>query len=134
MVGRTAPKYASKTLCRIVIVEDEAIIRMAIAEAARDLGYQVIEAGDADATLDYLASGQRVDLVFTDIQLPGSIDGLELARQLKRRYPNLKVLLTSGRLAAETAQSVAPFIPKPYPVEEALVRIAETLTSQPSDA
>lgn len=132
MEAKAALKNASKDLRRIVVVEDETIIRMVIAEAARDSGYLVIEAGDAGAALAYLASGERVDLVFTDIQLPGSIDGLELARQLKRGYPDLKVLLTSGRLVAEAAQSVAPFIPKPYAIEEALVRIAETLMQQPS--
>jgi CheY-like chemotaxis protein len=81
---------------RILVVEDEPIIRFAIAEALRELGVSVVEAASADEAWQYLAVGGSVDLVFTDHQMPGSMTGAQLASRLRREYPSLTVIVTSG--------------------------------------
>jgi PleD family two-component response regulator len=67
----------------VLLVEDEVLIRSVIAETLRDAGLLVIEAANADEAWSYLQTGASVDLVFSDIQMPGSMDGIELARKVK---------------------------------------------------
>jgi two-component system, response regulator PdtaR len=83
-----------------MVVEDDVIVRFPIAEPLRNVGLEVIEAGNADEAWSYLLSGQAIDLVFSDIQLPGSMDGLELSRQVRKRFRRVIVVLTSGRRSA----------------------------------
>jgi len=106
---------------RILIVEDEVLTRMALAEDLRDAGYSVVEAANADAAMAYLNTGSQIDLVLSDIQMPGSMDGLELARRLRVERPSLPVILSS---AAPESGSV---IGKPYRMERVLSVISETL-------
>jgi two-component system, response regulator PdtaR len=82
---------------RVMIVEDDGIVRFPIAEALRTVGLEVIEASDADEAWSYLLSGQIVDLIFSDIQMPGSMDGLELTRRVQERFAHIIMVLTSGR-------------------------------------
>jgi len=98
-----------------------------IAEAARDAGYRVAEAATAEDALSYIRSRRRVDLVFTDINMPGSMDGNELVQKLAVEYPSIKVILTSGRMPASAAQSAALFNPKPYAIPDALAMIGQLL-------
>jgi CheY-like chemotaxis protein len=128
MVEEAMPERALPEEKRILIVEDEVLTRVVISEAAREAGYIVVEASDASAALAYLADGKPVDLVFTDIQLPGSVDGLELARRVRAASPEIRVLITSGNADERTAREVAPFLPKPYGPEEAIERIRKLLT------
>ena len=72
---------------RILVVEDEVLIRALIAEELRLEGFSVIEADRADDALTYIKAGEQVDLVFSDIQTPGSLSGLQLAEILRDRYP-----------------------------------------------
>ena len=132
MPGRAAPKAAAWDKRRLLVVEDEVLVRMIIAEAARDAGYQVAEAESADAALAYIASGRPVDLVFSDIGLPGAMNGAALARTLAAEHPDIMVVLTSGQGGAEALQADAPFIPKPYSIAEALTLIAVTLAQKPA--
>ncbi len=81
----------------VLVVDDEVLIRMLIADVLRDLGLVVIECGDAHEALDVLQSGTLVSLVFSDVRMPGSIDGAELATIVKRDYPGSKVILTSAQ-------------------------------------
>ena len=76
---------------RILIDDDEAVIRFAIGESLRDCGVEVIEAATADEAWDYLLSGAPVDAVFTDHRMPGSMSGAQLARRIADRFPNLPV-------------------------------------------
>jgi two-component system, response regulator PdtaR len=85
-----------------------------IAEELREAGMLVIEAGNADEALQHVGAAKLIDFVFADIELPCSTNGLELVRRLQADFPDLKALLTSGRLPAHTAASIAPFIRKPY--------------------
>lgn len=99
----------------MLIVEDEPLIRMCAVEFAEDAGFLAIEASDAESALRMLADRPDVSLLFTDINLPGPLDGVELAERAARDYPRLKILISSGkpppttRIAAPTA-----FLPKPY--------------------
>jgi two-component system, response regulator PdtaR len=98
-----------------LLVEDELFVRMDIAATLRDAGFQVIEAACADAAMEFIESGERIDLVFTDIQTPGILDGLALAERVRAKYPLMPVLICSGNPESEGAASqLGKFVPKPY--------------------
>src|SRR5580692_10518860 len=80
---------------RILVVEDEALIRFAIAEALRELGVSVVEAASADEAWQYLTAGGSVDLVFTDHRMPGSMSGARLAARIRTQY-RIAVVVTSA--------------------------------------
>lgn len=98
----------------ILVVEDEVMIRMLMADVLRDEGYQVIEAANGDEGKDLLLSGQDVDLVVTDVRMPGTIDGIELTAFAKQMLPNRPVVVVSGHLPPAAANSADEFIAKPY--------------------
>jgi CheY-like chemotaxis protein len=100
----------------VLVVEDEALVRMNSADLIRDLGFEVIEAVDADHAVSLLESMPGITVLFTDIQMPGSMDGLRLAAVVKDRWPPIALLITSGQLHPPTADmpAGAQFIPKPY--------------------
>lgn len=100
---------------RILLVEDEVFIRMDVAEVLREAGFEVVEAASADAALEFVESGEPVDLVFTDVQTPGVLDGLALAERIRARYPLMPILIGSGNPHVEGAASkLGKFVPKPY--------------------
>jgi CheY-like chemotaxis protein len=109
---------------KILVVDDEPIVRFNIAEALRDLDVAVTEAASADEAWEYLAADSSIALVFTDHQMPGAINGTQLAERIKAECPSVKVVITSGHVSAkEVGQSV---LSKPYPLIEtaaALVRL-----------
>jgi two-component system, response regulator PdtaR len=100
----------------VLVVEDEALVRMNSADLIRDLGFDVVEAVDADHAVSLLESIPGITVLFTDIQMPGSMDGLRLAAVVKDRWPPIALLITSGQLHPPTADmpTGARFIPKPY--------------------
>jgi FixJ family two-component response regulator len=107
----------------VLVVEDDMRLRRAAARQLAALGYQVREAGDAAAALAILAGGDRVSLLFTDVVMPGTTNGIDLARQATRLQPGLTVLLTSGFPGVRGAdQRVAecpyPLLNKPYRRDE----------------
>ena len=98
----------------VLIVEDEALVREIAVEEFEDAGYRVIEAADGEAALAVLAA-ETVDLLFTDIRLPGAIDGWRIARQARALRPELPVIYASG--FPGDALDVVPggrFVAKPY--------------------
>ena len=109
----------------VLVIEDEALIRTALAEELRYAGLTVVEAVSADEGWSYLQAGGRADLVFSDVHLPGSMDGLELARRVRKYYPDLQVVLTSGRVTHQ--DETEKFLPKPYAFDEAVNIVLETL-------
>lgn len=112
---------------RILLVEDDVLIRMPIAEELRAAGLIVVEAVNADEAWAYLRSGGNADLIFSDIYMPGSIDGLELARRIRIEDPNLPVILTSGNPGSWAPESIGVFIPKPYYIEKVIEMISGIL-------
>src|SRR5579863_4004928 len=117
----------------ILVVEDEAIIRMAAVDMLEHAGFAVVEATDADSAICILELRNDVRAVFTDINMPGSLDGLELAHAIRGRWPPIHLILTSGRLAAGDGglPTDGRFIRKPYRAEDVIATIRELLTSKP---
>lgn len=111
----------------ILIVEDEALVRWVIADAFREAGFSVVEATNADEALAYLEAGGFVDLVFSDVVMPGSLTGEELAERVAHDFPDVKVFLTSGNLRPKPRPSVEAFFPKPYDVGRVIARVADSL-------
>ena len=111
----------------VLIVEDEPLLRFSGAEMVGDAGYDVVEAGSADQAIVILEARSDIHIVFTDIQMPGSMDGLKLAWFVRNRWPPIKLVVTSRRVAVAERDlpSGGLFIGKPYTSP----RIAEVLTS-----
>ena len=103
----------------VLVVEDESLIRMESVDMIRDLGFEVIEAVDADEAVSLLESVAGIEVVFTDIQMPGSMDGLKLAAAVRGRWPPIKIIATSGRHVLREGElpTGALFLPKPYSSE-----------------
>lgn len=121
-----APKPERRT---ILVVDDEVLVRMVIAEELRDRGYAVIEAASADEAAAILRAGMAVDLVFTDVAMPGRLDGLALAELVRADHPTLKIVITSGHLSPgdERRSKADAFLPKPYLLGTAADRIGGIL-------
>jgi two-component system, response regulator PdtaR len=115
---------------RILVVEDEVLTRAFIAEELRLTGFSVIEASRADEALTYIKAGERVDLVFSDIQTPGSLDGLQLAETLRDKYPDILVILTSGNAEPKHVGILWTFVPKPYDVTQTIALMSAILAQK----
>lgn len=109
------------------------LLRALLADQLREAGLTVVEAGHSDEALAYLNSGGQVDLVFSDIEMPGSMNGLELAREVRARHSTLPIILTSGK-SWRGAQNVGlgAFIPKPYDVARAISIERLAISSPPT--
>jgi CheY-like chemotaxis protein len=115
----------------VLVVEDDMMVRMPIAEYLRDCGYHVLEAGDAAEAIATVHAAGPVNLVFSDVRMPGPMDGFGLARWLRNNYPNIPILLTSGyntsrSLSVDAAQGVK-LIEKPYSQAHVARRIQDLL-------
>jgi CheY-like chemotaxis protein len=110
----------------ILVVEDEVLERMAIADRLRQANYEVAEAGNAHEALEILRHHPDVKLIISDIGMPGSIDGVELARLAKLEYPDIKIVLASGHLAALNCIAHDGYFRKPYDTRE-VIRHIQTL-------
>src|SRR3954468_3692846 len=100
----------------VLIVEDEFLLRMNAADMIRAAGFEAVEAADADEAIEILEARRDITVVFTDIQMPGSMDGLKLARAVRGRWPPIKIVATSGRVNVSDADlpEGGRFLPKPY--------------------
>jgi CheY-like chemotaxis protein len=100
----------------VLVVEDELLLRMDAVDMIRAAGFEVIDAGTADEAIEILEARTDITVVFTDIQMPGSMDGLKLAKAVRGRWPPIKIIATSGRVhVAETdLPEGGRFLPKPY--------------------
>jgi CheY-like chemotaxis protein len=98
----------------ILLVEDEPLIRSMLAEILREAHYQVIEAVNGDAGMSVLCSGQSVDLILTDVRMPGKVDGIALTEFSKRECPRRPVIVVSGHLAPDAANIADRFLSKPF--------------------
>jgi two-component system, response regulator PdtaR len=109
----------------ILVVEDDALLRMHAAGLLEDNGFGVVEAANADAALKLLETRDDVRLLFTDIQMPGSCDGMDLARQVHARWPNILLVITSGQIRPTEAEipDHGHFIGKPYRANELLEEV-----------
>ena len=105
--------HASQT---VLVVEDEALIRMSTAVALEDAGFHVLEARNSAEALEILALYDDIATVVTDVRMPGGMDGLCLVAQIRREYPSVHTLVVSGNTAANDAFAAGAeaFIGKPY--------------------
>jgi len=128
IAGRVARGIMS---CQVILlVEDEVLIRMLLAEVLRDKGYQVIEAASGDEGLAILLSGQHVTMIITDVRMPGQIDGMALATRAKQAWPQRPVVVMSSHLPAADAAIADKFIAKPF-VPAMLMKTIENLIGPP---
>jgi CheY-like chemotaxis protein len=104
------------TAIQILVVEDEPLIRMDIADHLSDEGFVVFEAGDADEAIAILERDLGIRLVITDIDMPGSMDGLKLAEAVRDRWPPVKIIVVSGHRVVEITDlpDGSLFFSKPY--------------------
>ena len=110
---------------RVLLVEDEALIRLVTAEMLRDEGFEVFEARNGDEARALLNDPDGFDVLFTDVQMPGTLDGIDVALHARRRHPAIPVLVVSGYAAnimrrLSGLQPPAVFISKPYSLAEVL--------------
>ncbi len=102
----------------VLVVEDEAIIRMILAEELEDAGFAVVEADGADAAVAAFAGRSDIGVVVTDVRMPGSMDGIGLARWMRQHAPTVPIIITSGFAAPPDATAINPAIArvvaKPY--------------------
>jgi DNA-binding NtrC family response regulator len=109
------PGNGHKEASTVLVVEDEILVRMPVAEFLRDSGYRVIEASGATEAQMVIQSGEPVEVVFSDINLLGEMNGIDLAKWIKRKYPDVIMILTSGVTTVDSREAF--FLPKPYTFE-----------------
>lgn len=97
---------------KVLIVEDDPLLRGYLTVVWQELGWQVLAAADADLALNLIGENPGIDVAFTDIFMPGAMDGVGLARLLAESNPEIRVILTSG-IAQETPEGLA-FLKKPW--------------------
>jgi len=116
----------------ILVVEDEAIVRMHGCDMLESAGFEVIEAGTADEAVTLLEAHNDVRLIFSDIDMPGSMDGLELAALVHDRWPRIGLLITSGyrRLSGNDLPDEGQFIAKPWQEDRVVGKIRSILQSK----
>jgi CheY-like chemotaxis protein len=107
----------------VLVVEDEALLLFSIADELRESGFEVIEATNADMAIQALTENPAIEVVFTDIDMPGSMDGIRLSSIVRHRWPPIQIIVTSGkaRPLADALPAGSKFLTKPYsPVTVAL--------------
>jgi two-component system, response regulator PdtaR len=97
----------------VLVVEDEVLLRVMTVEYLESRGFAVLQAASADQAIGQLQAHRRISAIFSDIQMPGSMDGVALARWSRRERPDVKVLLTSGR-GLPAGRREWPMLAKPY--------------------
>jgi len=102
---------------KILLVEDEELIRLLLTEVLNDEGFEVYPVADGAAAQAFLSTSEHFELLFTDIQLPGDIDGLDVARMVRTRHPSMPIIFTTGQPDRMEGWTVGPndhFVAKPY--------------------
>jgi CheY-like chemotaxis protein len=115
----------------VLVVEDEALLLITIADELRDFGYVVFEATNADRAIEILEAQPDIGILFTDFNMPGSMDGLKLSMAVRKRWPPVKIIVTSGKVGDNglTLPLGGVFMPKPYTADAVQARIEELLAS-----
>jgi CheY-like chemotaxis protein len=125
------PSSQQSSTRTVLVVEDDDLVRMPIAEHLRDCGYTVLEAGDAREAMILIDRARSIDLVFSDVRMPGPVDGFGLAHWLHHTHPSVRVLLTSGyngvRSMPRDGAGETRLIEKPYSQANVVRKIEELL-------
>jgi DNA-binding NtrC family response regulator len=109
----------------VLIVEDDPLVRLIAAEAVAEAGFEALEAENADEAVRVLEQRSDIRIVFTDVDMPGPMDGLKLAIAVRGRWPPIEIIVTSGHraVAARELPARSIFMPKPYRLDS----VVETL-------
>lgn len=108
----------------VLLVDDEPIIRMVASQGLEDAGFEVVEADCAETALDILRARSDVGVLFTDINMPGALDGLELAGLVHELWPDIQLVLTSGQALPAPVPDDGRFVAKPYRLEDMVDLVA----------
>ena len=112
----------------ILIVEDETLVRLAAVGTLEGAGFHMIEAANSVEAIELLEADSNVQLLFTDINMPGAVDGLALAREVHARWPHISIMVTSTRLTPPEMPAGSRYYQKPYS-PATVVKHAQELTS-----
>ncbi|UXT85192.1 response regulator [Agrobacterium tumefaciens] len=109
----------------VLVVEDEPLLRMMAMDMVEDAGFEPVEARDADEAIALLEARTDITIVFTDVDMPGSMDGLKLAAAIRDRWPPIEIVITSGhfRLDDSAIPARTVFFPKPYDHQEVVATL-----------
>lgn len=115
----------------VLVVEDSTIIRIGALDLVRSAGYEALEACNADEAIRVLESRDDVDLVFTDVQMPGTMDGIKLSHYIRNRWPPVKLIVASGNTILEESSlpEGSRFFAKPYNEHSITAAMARLLSS-----
>lgn len=115
---------------KVLVVEDEALLLFSISDELKDAGFEVLEAVNAQQALALLEQNPDVKAIFTDINMPGSMDGLALSRYVRDRWPPIKIIVTSGkrRPSDQELPEEQLFVPKPYTTVGVIAALSEALS------
>lgn len=118
----------------VLLVDDEFLVRMVAAEILEDAGLTVYEAASADEAMTQINANPDIGLLFSDVNMPGSMDGIELASEVARRWPKVKILVTSGRarIPETDLPDMGSFLPKPYSATDLVRAVREKLATSKS--
>jgi len=115
----------TKVIRTVLVVEDDTLVRMYGTDILEDAGYEVLEATNADEALAILSEQRDVHVLFSDVDMPGSMDGLDLAHVVHERWPHIHLLLTSGHHPVQGSDlpNRGKFVRKPWSSEVLVERI-----------
>ena len=114
----------------VLVVEDQVIIRMGAVDLVHSAGYEAIEASNADEAIAILETRSDIQLVFTDVQMPGSMDGIKLAHHIRNRWPPVRLIVASGKAIMQESSlpEGSRFFAKPYHDGRIVEAIAKLLS------
>ena len=128
--AKVAPQVETLGRPLVLVVEDEVLIRMAVAAALRNVGLHALEARDADEALTIIHAGIIPEVLFTDVRMPGSMDGLKLAALLESMFPDMHIIVSSAYIGRTDLKMSVNFIAKP--LDPAIVaRIVKKVLNRP---
>jgi CheY-like chemotaxis protein len=115
----------------VLVVEDDPLIRLGAVDIVVSAGYDALEASDADEAIRILESRTDIDIVFTDVQMPGTMDGIKLSHYIRDRWPPVKLIVASGNAILEESSlpSGSRYFPKPYDENVIAKALSELLAS-----
>jgi two-component system, response regulator PdtaR len=124
VASHPAPELENPT---VLVVEDEILVRMMMTDCLREANYRVIEASNGDQAIAILRSATKVHVVISDVRMPGSLDGVGLAKLVKSERPEVKIVLVSGHLRPLDGVENDGFFVKPYNVDGVIAHIQTLL-------
>ncbi|WP_447752135.1 response regulator [Sphingopyxis fribergensis] len=113
----------------VLVVEDDPLVLLSAVDIIEEAGYRALQASDADEAIAILEANPDIHIVFTDIEMPGSMDGVKLAAFIRDRWPPVEIIITSGRVPADdvTLPDRGVFLQKPYRPQELTEQVGRLL-------